>query len=266
MPRLPSSRRGKKKVAPKDGPSGHQSSPHTFPHHPGVGLALPRLTGGRKHQIYKTHQCLPCCARRDLELDRCRDPTQTTRRILKQFPIFVAASLSLDLVCHPKFFAFVLVVSTCTESADLYHLEFPPNFAIGCGTETASMMASSPTYSCSGSSGSSNCSWQERLEGTKIRIASADDASQLNLCQPDFCQKAQLTSPIFHIVSDRRGTTMLHTIQTQSRYPSSWQEKERLTCRAFSSSSSRWTHCLVQQSDCLRTNTSGKILVRRQKS
>lgn len=185
MPRLPSSRRGKKKVAPKDGPSGHQSSPHTFPHHPGVGLALPRLTGGRKHQIYKTHQCLPCCARRDLELDRCRDPTQTTRRILKQFPIFVAASLSLDLVCHPKFFAFVLVVSTCTESADLYHLEFPPNFAIGCGTETASMMASSPTYSCSGSSGSSNCSWQERLE--------------------DFCQKAQLTSPIFHIVSDRRG-------------------------------------------------------------
>ncbi|KAG5949447.1 hypothetical protein E4U53_005876 [Claviceps sorghi] len=47
------------------------------------------------------------------------------------------------------------------------------------------MMAPSPTYSSSGSSRSSICSWQERLE--------------------EFCRDAQLMPPVFQIVSDRRG-------------------------------------------------------------
>ncbi|QPG94452.1 hypothetical protein C2857_006097 [Epichloe festucae Fl1] len=46
-------------------------------------------------------------------------------------------------------------------------------------------MAPSPTYSSSGSTISSLCSWQERLE--------------------EFCRDSQLMPPVFQIVSDRRG-------------------------------------------------------------
>lgn len=75
-------------------------------------------------------------------------------------------------------------------------------------------MATSSTYSPTGSNSSASFTWQERLEGKRRQGTRQNSARLTRLTE--VCRQAKLCPPVFQLVSDRRGMLAHRNDATES--------------------------------------------------